>query len=462
MQAFADVLPAKAIQTDAADLAPHLTDWRRSKTGTAACLLLPDSVEQVQAIVRVAQREGIVLVPQGGNTGLVGGSVPEPASARPVALLSTRRLARIRSIDSAGLCLVAEAGVILTQVHEAAAGVGCAFPLSLGSKGSATIGGLVSTNAGGVQVLRHGSMRALVLGLQAVLPDGSLLDQLTPLRKDNSGYDIKQLLIGGEGTLGIVTAVALRLVPAPPKTSVAWAGVADLDVALALLARVRSGLGETVESFEVIDEDALGMLLQHIAGSRAPLAGRHSYHVLVEAAVADDALAEILSDAINAGEVADASLAASLSQAADFWKLRESIAEAERLDGGSVKNDISVAVADVPRFHREAITMLAQDYPGTRPLAFGHLGDGNLHFNIRPPLGCDAKSWMASEGESARRALHDVIAAFHGSISAEHGIGTLKAAELARLADPGKLAAMRAIKAALDPNGIMNPHKIFG
>ena len=461
LQAFADALPASAIQTAAADLAPHLTDWRGSKTGHATWLLLPDTLQQVQAIVRIARRDGIALVPQGGNTGLVGGSVPEAMSARPVAIVSTRRMSRIRSIDAAGLCLVTEAGVPLASVHAAAADAGCVFPLSLGSKGSATIGGLVSTNAGGVQVLRHGTMRALVLGVEAVLPDGSILDQLGALRKDNSGYDIKQLLIGGEGTLGIVTAAALRLVPAPAQTSVAWVGVADLEAALRLLARARRTLGETVESFEVIDSDCLAMLLQHIPGSRAPLQGAHGYHILVEAAVPDAALAALLAEAIDAGDVRDATIAASLAQAADFWTLREAIADAEKRDGGSLKNDISVAVADVPRFHATAMAMLAQNFPGTRPLAFGHLGDGNLHFNIRPPRGVDTRAWLAGEGEAARRALHDILHAFHGSISAEHGIRTLKAAELARLGDPGKLAAMRAIKAALDPDGIMNPHKIF-
>jgi len=304
-------------------------------------------------------------------------------------------------------------------------------------------------------------MRALVLGVEAVLPDGSILDQLGALRKDNSGYDIKQLLIGGEGTLGIVTAAALRLVPAPAQTSVAWAGVADLEAALRLLARARRTLGETVESFEVIDSDCLAMLLQHIPGSRAPLQGAHGYHILVEAAVPDAALAALLAEAIDADDVRDATIAASLAQAADFWTLREAIADAEKRDGGSLKNDISVAVADVPRFHATAMAMLAQNFPGTRPLAFGHLGDGNLHFNIRPPRGVDTRAWLAGEGEAARRALHDILHAFHGSISAEHGIGTLKAAELARLGDPGKLAAMRAIKAALDPDGIMNPQKIF-
>ena len=305
-------------------------------------------------------------------------------------------------------------------------------------------------------------MRALVLGLEAVLADGTRLNQLSPLRKDNSGYDIKQLLIGAEGTLGIVTAAALRLAPAPAQLCVAWAGVANPAAALALLSRLRTAVGETVESFEILDASALALVLQHIPYTRSPLSGAHGFHVLVEVAGPDEAVAHVLAEALAAGEVEDATLAASLSQAAEFWKLRESIPDAERRDGGALKNDISVAVADVPAFYDAAVAMLDRDLPGSRPLAFGHLGDGNLHFNLRPPAGVDGKAWLAREGEAARRALHDRIAHFNGSISAEHGIGTLKAAELARLGDPGKLQAMRAVKTALDPHGIMNPHKIFG
>jgi len=475
LAALAAALPARAIETDPAALAPHLTDWRGSKTGHADMLLLPATTQEVQALVRVAAAHGIALVPQGGNTGLVGGSVPEARSGasvpeaqasardnpRPVAIVSTRRMRRIREVDAAGLSLYAGAGVKLSEVHAAAAEAGCTFPLSLGSKGSATIGGLVSTNAGGVQVLRHGTMRALVLGLEAVLPDGSLMNQLSPLRKDNSGYDMKQLLIGAEGTLGIVTEVALRLAPRPAETHVAWAGISELSQALLLLGRLRAALGETVESFEVISDAALQLVLKHIPDTRAPLAEAHAFHLLVEVAGPEEPLAAVLATAIAAGEVADAMIAASLAQAAMLWKLREDVPEAERLDGGALKNDVSVAVADFPAFHDTAIRMLATDFPGSRPLSFGHLGDGNLHFNLRPPEGADKRGWLGGEGEKARRALHDLIAQFRGSISAEHGIGTLKAAELARLGDPGKLAAMRAVKDALDPNGIMNPGKMF-
>ncbi|MBS3961394.1 MAG: FAD-binding oxidoreductase [Sandarakinorhabdus sp.] len=454
-------LPAGVVRTDQADIAPHLTDWRGQKQGRADALLLPRSTRDVCAIVRIAAQEGISLVPQGGNTGLVGGSVPEAVSDRPVALVSLCRMNGIGRADRAGLSLVAGAGAILADVHRAAEAAGCRFPLSLGARGSATVGGLVSTNAGGVQVLRHGTMRALVLGIEAVLPDGSLLDQLSALRKDNTGYDLKQLLIGAEGTLGIVTRVALKLAPALAESAVGWAGVASPEAALGLLERVRSASGETAESFELISAEALDLVLEHLPGTRSPLAGRHGFHVLIELGAAPALLEAVLAEAIAAGVVEDAVVAASGAQAAALWALRESIPEAEKREGGAIKNDLSVAVADVPAFHAAASAMFAELLPGCRPLVFGHLGDGNLHWNLRPPRGVGA-NWIVAEGPGARRALHDLVFRHRGSISAEHGIGTLKAAELARLGDPGKLAAMRAIKRALDPAGIMNPGKLFG
>ncbi|TPE63748.1 FAD-binding oxidoreductase [Sandaracinobacter neustonicus] len=453
-------LPADIVRTAPDDLAPHLTDWRGQKTGSADALLLPRSTAEVVAIVEWAGRHGVGLVPQGGNTGLVGGGVPEPAPHGPAVILSLRRMNAIESIDPAGLVLVAGAGAILANVHEAAEQAGCRFPLSLGAKGSATIGGLVSTNAGGVQVLRHGTMRALVLGLEAVLPDGSVLDQLSALRKDNSGYDLKQLLIGAEGTLGVVTRVALRLSPALVARSTGWVGLDSPEQALAVLKRLRAEAGETVESFELIAAEALELTLHHMPALKSPLQGKHRYHVLIELGGPSDMLESVLMAAIEAGEAEDAAIAASDAQAEAMWLIRETIPEAEKRDGGSIKNDISVAVADIPAFHAEAVQMLEAAYPGTRPFVFGHLGDGNLHWNILPPPGAQPL-WLKQEGEQARHLLHDLIAQHQGSISAEHGIGTLKAAELARLGNPAKLAAMRAIKSALDPQGIMNPAKLF-
>jgi FAD/FMN-containing dehydrogenase len=446
---------------DAETLAPFLVDWRNKFHGRSPLLLLPRDTAAVAAIVRTAAAHRVALVPQGGNTGLVGGGIPDAGGS--AVLISLKRMDAIRAVDAAGLTLTAEAGAILENVHAAAHAAGCEFPLSLGAKGSATIGGLVSTNAGGVQVLRHGTMRALVAGIEAVLPDGEVLHQLTGLAKDASGYDIKQLLIGGEGTLGIVTAVALRLVTAPAFRSVAWAGVPDPHAALALLARLRSATGGQVESFELMPDAGLQLVLALLPGHRAPLAGRHGWHVLVELAGPQDldaVLAETLAAAAAAGEIEDATVAASSQQARALWRIREELPEAERRDGPAAHHDISVAVAAMPAFTLAAAADIEARFPGARVLAFGHLGDGNLHFNVRAPEGSGAAAWMARTGDAITTRVYDLVTAAGGSISAEHGIGVLKRDELARLGDPAKLAAIRAIKAALDPQGLMNPGKV--
>ncbi len=446
---------------DAQALAPHLIDWRGAVRGRAALLLLPRDTAAVVRIVRAAAAHRVTLVPQGGNTGLVGGGIPDMAGG--AVLVSTVRMNAIRAVDAAGLTITVEAGAILETVHAAARAAACEFPLSLGAKGSATIGGLIATNAGGVQVLRHGTMRALVAGLEAVLPDGSLLQQLTGLAKDNSGYDIKQLLIGSEGTLGIVTAAALRLVPAPAHRAVGWAGVASPHAALALLARLRAASGGQVESFELMPGEGVALTARLVEGIRAPLAGAHLWHVLVELAgpaSLEALLTDTFADAAAAGEIADATVAASLDQAAALWRIREELPEAERRDGPSLHHDISVAVAAMPDFTDAATWDVEGRFAGARVLAFGHLGDGNLHFNVRPPVGQGA-AWLAAHGPAVTALVYDLVTAAGGSISAEHGIGTVKRAELAARADPGKLAAMRAVKAALDPLGILNPGKIL-
>lgn len=460
-QEFLAELPAAIVSTDADDLAPHLKDWRGTKEGRAIALLRPRDVPEVQQIVCWANRYRIALVPQGGNTGLVGGSVPEADGPLPAVVLSLRRMNRVLQIDRHGLSMEVEAGAILEHVHEAAANAGCRFPLSLGSRGSATIGGLVSTNAGGVQVLRHGPMRSLVLGLEAVLPDGTLLDQLSALRKDNSGYDVKQLLIGAEGTLGVVTKVSLRLSPPLGDVTTVWAAVPTAEAALLLLSRLRAGLGERIESFELLSREALDLVLEKLPGTRRPVQEASDFHVLVELETRREPVESLLMTAIEAGEVLDASLALSNAQAADFWSIREHVSVAERIEGVSVKNDIAVPVARVAEFNRRAHALFADLYPGARPLVFGHLGDGNLHWNLRPPKGVEAGPWVDAHGNTARHGLHDLVLGFGGTISAEHGIGTLKAGELSRLGNPGKLAAMRAIKQALDPAGICNPGKLF-
>jgi FAD/FMN-containing dehydrogenase len=449
---------------DPAVIEPRLVDWRGRKRGAASLMLSPSTTAELAEVVRIAAAVRIGLVPQGGNTSLCGASVPEPEGG--TVLVSLSRMRRIRSVDAADHSLVAEAGVTLSEVHDAADAIGRMFPLSLAAKGSATVGGLVSTNAGGVQVLRYGAMRAQVLGLEAVLPDGSVLDQLSALRKDNTGYDVKQLLIGAEGTLGFVTAAALRLVPRPRSVATALVGLASPAAALALLGRLRDSTGDQVDSFELMPRAGLDLVFAHIAGTRDPLSDAHRWYVLIEAASARDGdplgsiLEETLGAAIEAGEAEDAVVATSEAQRAALWKLRESLPEAERIDGPSVKHDVSVPVGRMPDFMTEATRMVETSCAGARVLAFGHLGDGNVHFNVRPPQG-ESYEIFREQGPAITSAVNDMTVAYGGSISAEHGIGTLKRTELARLADPGKLAAMRALKAALDPHGIMNPGKLF-
>lgn len=436
-------------------IGPRLIDWRGRYKGATPLLLLPRDVATLQTIVRVAAAHSVALVPQGGNTGLVGGGIP-PADGSAV-LVSCTRLNRIRQVDVAGQLLVAEAGVILADVHALAAEHGLAFPLSLGAKGSATMGGLASTNAGGVQVLRHGTMRALVAGLEAVLPNGSVLHQLQGLAKDNTGLDIKQLLIGAEGTLGFITAVALKLVPAPAYRAVAWAGVDRPQSALALLARLRQLSGGQVESFELIPADGVDLVATQL-GLTSPLGGRHAWACLVELAgpqPLDDVMARGLADAD------DAVIAQSDAQAAALWRRREELPLAERRDGPAVHHDIAVPVSAMADFAEMATAVVEAEFPGARVLAFGHLGDGNLHFNVRAPAGDGAAEWMADQRMAITARVHDLVAAAGGSISAEHGIGVMKRDDLARLGDPARLAAMRAVKQALDPIGIMNPGKVY-
>ena len=458
---LADHLPARAIVTDRDAIAPWETDWRGRYHGRAALLLEPADTAQVQAIVDAARAEGVALVPQGGNTSMVGGATP-PADGR-AAILSLRRMNRVRALDAAAGQVVAEAGVVLADLHEAAAAAGMRFPLSLGAKGSATVGGLVSTNAGGTQVLRFGTMRALVLGLEAVLPDGLVHDGLAALPKDNRGYDPTQLLVGAEGTLGVVTAATLRLVPAVAARGVAWAGVDTPDAAMALLGRFRRAT-PAVESFEILPAESLAAVLRHIPQTRSPLAGEHPWHVLVEVTAdggEDDPAALVAQVLGEAPEVRDATIAASEAQADAFWRIRESISEAERATGPAAQHDISVPVAVMPRFMVEAAVACDARFPGTHASGFGHLGDGNVHFHVRAASGTDPAHWYAEQVPVVSAFVHDLVTAAGGSISAEHGIGQMKRAELARLAPPARLAMLHAVKRALDPDGLMNPGKLI-
>jgi FAD/FMN-containing dehydrogenase len=456
-------LGPKGFTRAAADLAPWLEDWRKRYRGAAAAMLSPADAGEVADIVRLCADARVPLVPQGGNSSMAGGATPAPDG--DALLLSLRRMNRIRSISPEANFAVAEAGVILTSLHAAADAVGRRFPLTLGAKGSATIGGLVSTNAGGTQVLRWGTMRGLVQGIEAVLPDGSLLSALTPLRKDNRGYDLRQLLIGAEGTLGVVTAATLRLVPAIGSRTVAWVGLRTPAEALGLLRLLENAVGDSVESFELVPRLALGLVLQHVPGTRAPLQGDHDWHVLVEAVATmvapspEKALGRALAAALELGLIEDATIAASEAQAEAFWRIRVSISEAEQKDAPAAKHDLSVEVAAMPGFMVEASAAVEGRFPGTRVIAFGHLGDGNVHFNVRAPAGSGAE-WLEAEAAGVTMFVHDLVTAAGGSISAEHGIGQMRLAELARLGDPARLAAMRAIKLALDPLGIMNPGKL--
>ena len=452
---------AKAALTDPAEIAPWLTDWRGRWTGASLGILQPGSTGEVAALVALAADHGVALVPQGGNTSMVGGATP-PADGSAL-IVSLRRMNRIRSIDPGHA--VAEAGVILETLHHAAAETGQRFPLTLGARGSATIGGLTSTNAGGTQVLRFGTMRGQIEGVEAVLPDGSIHDGLAGLKKDNRGPSLDQLLIGAEGVLGIVTAVRLKLVPAIHQRAVAWLGLASPDDALAVLRSLEGGTNR-VEGFEILPAESLDAALAHIPGTRNPLAGAHSWHVLVEATSAspdeeapDFLLERLLAPLIERGLVADAIIAASEAQADAFWKIRDSLSEAERAAfGPATQHDISVPVDTMPRFLREASAAVEAAFPGTRASGFGHLGDGNIHFHVRA-MTRGATDWINQEGAAVTRLIDDLVTAAGGSISAEHGIGQMKRDELARLS-PDRVAIIRALKAGLDPQGLMNPGKL--
>lgn len=459
------LLGARGLTRDPELVAPWLTDWRGRFTGSTLALASPGSTTQVAALVRLCGEFAVPIVPQGGNSGMSGGATPDASGA--ALLLSLRRMNTVRGFDAAAREITCEAGVVLQTVHERAAAERLRFPLTLGGKGSATVGGLVSTNAGGTQVLRHGSMRAQVLGLEAVLADGSVFDALAHLKKDNRGFDLKQLLIGSEGTLGIVTAASLRLLPAVAERAVLWAGLGDIHDARRLLLHAEELAGEALEGFEVLPRHSLAAVLAHAPGARAPLHGEHEWHALV-ALVADrggtgrlpELARSLLESAFEAGLIEDATIAQNEAQAEAFWALREEIAPAERALGPAVQHDISVPVARMAEFVAEAVPTVERAFPGTRAIAFGHLGDGNVHFHVLAPGGAPRGLWEANEGKQISTFVHDLVTAWQGSISAEHGIGQLKRDELARLGDPVHLALMRQVKQALDPRALLNPGKL--
>ncbi|WP_260923805.1 FAD-binding oxidoreductase [Novosphingobium sp. 9] len=447
-------------------LSPWLTDWRGRYTGKALALASPADTAQVAALVQLCAEAGVPIVPQGGNSGMSGGATPD-ASGHAI-LLSLRRLNTLGAIDTDARQVTCGAGVILQTLHEAAEAQGLRFPLSLGGKGSATVGGLISTNAGGTQVLRHGSMRALVAGLEAVTPTGEVFNALTPLKKDNRGFDLKQLFIGSEGTLGIVTAATLRLVPMFSDRVVIWAATQNLGDARRLLLHCERAVGEALEGFEVLPQHCLDAVCDHMPDTRRPLADAHAWHVLIEV-VADRAHAdalrerceEMMAKAFEAELLEDAVFAANETQAEAFWLIRESISPAERERGPAVQHDISVPVEKMPDFVEATAPMIEAKWPGTEAVAFGHLGDGNVHYHVIAPAVTDGPAWQATTAKEISRYVHDLVTEWGGSISAEHGIGQMKRDELERLGDPAQLSLMRAVKQALDPQRLMNPGKLL-
>lgn len=449
------------------ELAPHLSEWRGLFTGSTPLMLIPATTAEVAAILGLCHEQRIGVVPQGGNTGLVGGGIPHSTGRRPEILVAARRLNRIREVDAANFSLTAEAGCVLGSIQAAAAAAGRLFPLSLGSEGSCQLGGNISTNAGGTAVLRYGNTRDLVLGLEVVLPDGRIYQGLRGLRKDNTGYDLKQLFIGAEGTLGFITAATCKLFPEPRATATAWVAVRDVPAVLALFNAARACLGDELTAFEFANHLSLDLVFRHVPGTRLPLGQASPWYVLLELATSREAsdpneeLERFLGGQMESGRITDAAVAVSGQNRAAFWRIRHSISEAQRHEGVSIKHDISVPVSQINEFLLQAGRVAEARLPGARVVAFGHLGDGNVHFNLMQPPGAQASEVLGQWAEVAG-AVHQVAVDLGGSFSAEHGIGSLKTGDLRRWRGGPGMELMRSIKAALDPHNIMNPGKLFG
>ena len=442
------------------DVAPFCTDWRGRYSGTAVCVILPGSTEEVAAAVSACTSAGVAIVPQGGNTGLCGGATPLGGEV----VVCLRRMNRIRAVDADNNSITVEAGCTLHAVQEAATAAGRLFPLSLAAEGSATIGGNLSTNAGGVQVLRYGNARELTLGLEVVLADGRIWNGLRALRKDNTGYDLKHLFIGAEGSLGLITAATLKLFPRPHIHATAWAAVPDPAAAVSLLGRLRDAAGDNVTAFEIVGRPALDLVLKHIPGARDPLDGQPAWQLLIELSGARDdlpvALEQALQEAAEAGVIDDAVVAASEAQTAALWALRENVSEAQKIEGVSIKHDVAVPVSRIAEFIERADAAVQAAFPEVRIVCFGHIGDGNLHYNQSKP---DAESNAAfiARTEAVNCIVHDLVHELGGSISAEHGLGQLKREEVLRYKSATEMGLMRAVKQALDPHGLMNPGKVL-
>ncbi len=452
---------SKGFTEDPAEIAPHLSEWRSRYHGRSSLLLRPQSTSGVSAVVAICNETRTPIVPQGGNTGLVGGQIPLNGEI----LLSLERMKRIRAIDTDGMTATAEAGVVLAEFQGAADAAGVYFPLSLAAEGSATIGGNLSTNAGGINVLRYGSARQLVLGLEVVLADGRVLDLLRNLPKDNTGYDLKQLFIGAEGTLGVITAAVLKLFPKPRARETAWVAVPDPAAAIALLHRLQDATGGLLSAFELVPRLGLELVLTHIAQTKDPLRAPASWYVLAEAASgAATQLREVvertLAEAAQAGIVTDAVFAANETQRLALWRLRESLSEAQKREAASIKHDVSVPIRAISELIRRGTEAVCALVPGVRPVPFGHLGDGNIHFNFSAPIGADADAFLARWGEVSR-VVHDLVDELGGSISAEHGLGVMKRDEILRYKSAAEIEVMRALKHTLDPQNILNPGKVL-
>jgi FAD/FMN-containing dehydrogenase len=463
-QRLREILGAECLLTADADVAPFLVDHRKLYHGRALAVAVPRSVEQISRLLAWCNEQGIGVVPQGGNTGYCGGATPDESGQEIV--LSLQRLARIRSLDALNYSLLAEAGCTLQAVQAAAADAARCFPLSLGSEGSCQIGGNLSTNAGGTSVLRYGMMRDLVLGLEVVLADGRILPCAQALRKDNTGYDVKALFLGAEGTLGVITAANLKLFPQIRATATALVAVPDIQSAVALLSELRAASGERVSSFELLPRIAVELTVRHIEGVVDPLERAYPWYALCELSSSHDdgalcaVLARVLAEALEHGLVLDAAIVQSERERMQLWRLRESIPEAQRRDGASLKHDISLPITVLPHFVERAGEWLRVNIPEGRLIAYGHVGDGNLHFNLNQAPGVDRALFLARE-PAVKRAMHDLVHDCGGSFSAEHGIGKLKVDELERYAPPVELELMRIIKRALDPRGIMNRGKVL-
>ncbi|WP_298965057.1 FAD-binding oxidoreductase [uncultured Methylobacterium sp.] len=461
--ALLDTLAARLgpahILTAADAMATHLAETRGLYQGRALAVLRPGDTGEVAFAVRACAAAGVPVVAHGGNTGLVGGGVPQGG-----VVLSLARLDRVRAVDPLNATLTVEAGCILARVQEEAEKAGLLFPLSLASEGSCRIGGNLATNAGGTAVLAYGNARELVLGLEVVLADGQVWNGLKGLRKDNTGYDLRNLFIGSEGTLGIITAAVLKLFPRPTSTATAWLGLASPHAALALFSHLRERAGGRLTAFEYVPRFGLEIVLRHAANARRPLAGDHAGYALVELSSAGpDAPADLeamLASALEADLAEDATIAASAAQAAALWSLRESLSEVQRHEGGSIKHDVAVPVSRVAEFLERATAACEADLPGVRVCAFGHLGDGNIHFNLTQPVGMDKAEFLAL-WPRFNRIVHDIVHAYDGSIAAEHGVGMIKRDELLRYKDPVALDLMRRLKQALDPQGVLNPGKVL-